>query len=499
MSLLGIDVGTTGCKAAVFAEDGRCLATAYREYPTVHPAEGFAEIDSAGLYENVQSAIQEAVAKTRSDPVTAVCASSMGEAVGPVTLDRRLLGPTILFADRRGKEYIDELQQQLSPEAFFEINANFLGPSYTMPKLRWLRDHQPALYRQADRFLLWGDLVLFMLGAEPTTSFSLASRTLLFDIRKEDWSDTLLDRCGIERAKLGRCVPSGIVIGQVDERAARATGLPRGAKIVAGGHDQCCNSLGSGISRAGAAVCGIGTYECITPTYDHIPESRRMLDYGLNVEHHVLPGLYVSFIYNQSGGLVRWFRDTFAGADKKLLAPGVDIYDALAAEMPEDPTRLLVLPHFEMTGPPLFTADSRGVIAGLRLNSSRGDILKAFMESVTFYFVESVEQLRQIGINTSEFVATGGGAKSDRWLQIKADIFGVPFVRPRVTEASMLGAAILGGTATGVFSSAEEGIRRFVHRDRVFEPDARRHAVYRERLEKYRQLYPVLKDLLATL
>ncbi len=499
MSLLGIDVGTTGCKAAAFAEDGRCLASSYREYPTLHPREGWAEIDSARVYASVCEVIREAAAGAARDPVTALSVSSMGEAAAPVTLDRRILGSAILSSDIRGAEYVDELRGRVAQDRFYGINPNILGVNYTMPKLRWLRDHDPDLYRRADRFLLWADLVAFMLGCDPVATYSLANRTLLFDIRRQDWSDELLGVAGIERHKLGACVPGGVVIGRVSAAAARETGLPAGAAIVSGGHDQCCNSLGAGISRAGSAVCGIGTFECITPTYGHIPEAGWMLARGLNVEHHVLPGLYVSFIYNQAGSLVRWFRDTFAGADRRLIEAGRDIYDALAAEMPAEPTRLLVLPHFEMTGPPLFTAESSGVIAGLKMNTGRGDILKAIMESVTFFFVDSVEGLREIGVDTSEFVATGGGAKSDRWLQIKADVFGVPFVRPQVTEASTLGAALLAGLGTGVFASPADGVARLVRRDRVFEPDAKRHALYRERMERYRRLYPLLKEFLAGL
>jgi len=174
-------------------------------------------------------------------------------------------------------------------------------------------------------------------------------------------------------------------------------------------------------------------------------------------------------------------------------------YDRLASEMPTDPTKLFVLPYFEQTGSPGFVADASGVIVGLKLNTTRGEILKAIMESVTFYFAENVAGLKEMGIDTSEFVATGGGARSDSWLQIKADIFGVPFVRPRVTECGILGAAILAGASTGVFGAVDEAIDVFVHGDRVFEPDAGRHAIYRDRLQAYGELFPLMRDYLSRL
>jgi xylulokinase len=499
MSLLGIDVGTTGCKAAAFSLDGALLAAAYREYPTGHPHEGWSELDSRLVMARVGETIAEVAGLCRADPVTAVCTSSMGEAMTPVSADRRILGPSILMTDARGGDLSAPLIERFGLRSFYDINPNIPGPQYSLPKLLWIRRHQPQLYEGAYKFLLWGDLVMFLLGADPATSFSHASRTLLFDIRREDWSDPLLAAAGIAREKLPRCAPSGTVAGTVSDTAAERLGLPKGVAIVVGGHDQCCNSLGAGIARAGLAVCGIGTFECITPTFDHIPDGGTMLASGLNVEHHVLPGLYVSFIYNQAGSLVRWFRDTFARADCQLIPRGQDIYDALACEMPAEPTRLLVLPHFEPTGAPQLISDSAGAIVGLKMDTTRGEILKALMESATFWFVETMDCLKRMQIDTSEFIATGGGARSDPWLQIKADIFGVPFVRPAITECGTLGAAILAGMATGTLAGAEDGISRFVRRQRVFEPDARRHKVYCDRLVAYQKLHAALKGIFAQL
>lgn len=497
MSLLGIDVGTSGCKTAAFSEDGVPLATAYREYAVQHPQPAWAELDSRRVWDCVRENIAEVAARVNHDPVRALCVSSMGEAMTPVTMDRRVLGGCILSSDTRGSEYIEDLKRSISQEEFYATNPNVLGVQYSLPKLLWLREHQPELYAQADKFLLWGDFVAFMLGCEPVTDYSLANRTLLFDIHKQDWSDRLLALAGIERAKLPSLLPSGAIAGTVSASVARDLHLPGNVTVVVGGHDQCCNSLGAGVYQAGKAVCGIGTFECITPTFNHIPPAAAMLANGLNTEHHALPNLYVSFIYNQGGCLVRWFRDTFAGADRQLLPPSVDIYDQLAGEMPVEPTSLFTLPYFEITGPPGFVDNASGVILGLKTSTRRGEILKSIMESVTFYFAEGMRSLRDLGIDSSEFVATGGGAKSDRWLQIKADILGVPFVRPNITEGSILGAAILAGMATGVFSSAEEGVAKFVKRDKVFEPNPHRHRLYQEKLEEYHELFPLLREFLA--
>ena len=495
MSLLGIDVGTTGCKAAAFREDGKQIARAYREYPTIYPREGWAELDSRLVWKSVREVIGEIAAETKSDPINALCVGSMGEAATPVSKGREILGRCILSSDTRGCEYIEALEEKIGQEAFYRINPNILGPNYTLPKLLWLKEHEPRLFQRADKFLLWSGLAAFMLGCEPCTSYSLANRTLLFDIHKKDWSDELLDAASLTRDKLPPCRAEGELAGTVGSRIAGDLGLPRGVKVVVGGHDQGFNALGAGIARAGRAVDGIGTFECITPVYGHIPECAPMLRNGLNVEHHVLPGLYVSFLYNQGGSLVRWFRDTFAKAEKHR----EDIYRRLGDEMPAEPTDLFVLPYFEMTGPPGFVTDASGVIVGLKTSTTRGEIFKAIQESVTFYLAEGVRALREMGIDTSEFVATGGGATSDAWLQIKADIFGVPFVRPAITECGQLGAAMLAGVATGAFANTGEAIDRFVRRQRLFEPDPHRHAIYHERLAKYGELYPLMRPYLASM
>ncbi|NOU35986.1 MAG: hypothetical protein HOO88_04375 [Kiritimatiellaceae bacterium] len=495
MSLLGIDLGTTGCKAGVFGLDGTCMAQAYREYNMLHPQPGWSELDSEQVWRQTRTVIAEVVAKSAADPVTALSISAFGEAFVPVSKSRKLLDNSILCVDNRGEEHVDRLVEHFGRENLYRINPNLLGPNYSLPKLLWLRENRPEVYRQADHFLLWSDLIAFMLGCEPVTNNSHANRTLLFDLDKNDWSDELLAWSGIPRGKLGRVVSGGTVIGTVSDCMAAELGLSKGVRVIAGGHDQCCNALGCGGITAGRAVYGMGSFDCITPVYAKPADPLCMFRENLNIEHHVLPDLYVSFLYNQSGLLVKWFRDTFASAD--IPPAGVNIYDYLDMELPEDPTRLLVLPHFDI--PPHHAGKTSGVIVGLKTDTARGEILKAIREGAVLYFMKSIDSLRRIGMDTTEFIASGGGATSNSGLQIKADILGIPFVRPRITEAGVLGAAMLAGLSTDVFKTAEEAVHLFVKRDRVFEPNARRHAMYLEKHALYEQLYPSLKPVLQTL
>jgi len=484
----------------VFSKAGHLIASAYEEYDIQRPEPGRAEVDSVQVWEQVKRTIRQAVSGAAGDPVKALAVSSLGEAVVPVTLDRQVLGPSILNFDVRGAEYLDRLRSILPDERLYRINGNTLGNHYGLTKLKWIQQHQPELYERASKFLLWGSFIPFMLGAEPVVDYSLANRTLLFDVDRCDWSDELLKLTELDRAKLPDTVPSGTVIGQVSSRMARELGLPANVAIVAGGHDQCLNAVGCGVIQPGRAMFGMGTFLCAVPVFTQRREPAAMMRLGLNTEHHAAPGRYVSFIYNQGGSIVKWFRDTFAALERReAQQSGRDIYADLIAEMPKGPSSILALPHWSTTGPPEFISDSSGVLVGLRFETMRGDILKGLIEGITFYLYECIESLPAAGIEIADYCAVGGGSKSDVWLQMTADILGRPFVRPTVSEAGSLGAAIIAGAGCGVFPSLESGVEAMVKLDRTYEPDDRMHGLYRSRFEKYRQLWPLMKDYVCGL
>ena len=472
MSLLGIDIGTTGCKAAAYSEDGRLLAAHYEGYQIQAPEQGWAQLDPVDVWDRVKLAIRSVVAKCAGDPIQALSVSSLGEAVVPVTNDREILGPSILNFDPRGSEFLKPLKEKINDEELYAINGNTLGNQYGLTKLMWIKHHQPDLYQQVDKFLLWSSFIAFMLGAEAVVDYSLANRTLLFDLEQGDWSEELLEMAGLDRAKLPDTAPSGTVIGKVDDYIAEELGLLRDVIIACGAHDQNASALGCGVIDSGSAVYGMGTFICITPVFDRRPDPGEMIPHGLNTEHHAVPGKYVSFIYNQGGSIVRWFRDTFAGqGDQGAALGGDEVYNLLFSEMPDEPGNVIVLPHFTLTGPPYFISDSSGVMVGLNLETSRGDILKGILEGITYSLKEVVESLVETGIEIGEYRPVGGGSKSESWIQTSADILGKPFNLPVVKEAGTLGAAIIAGVGSGVYASFEDGVEASVRVARTFEPD----------------------------
>lgn len=497
MSLLGIDVGTTGCKAAAFTPDGRQLALAYEEYDVTSPSPGQAELDPAEVWAKVVRVIRSVSTQVRADAVEAVAVSSLGEAVVPVGRDRSVLGPSILNFDSRGGQYIEGLKRAFDAEAFYRVNGNTIENWYSLPKLLWLRDHEPGLYERTWLFLHWGSYVPFMLGADPAIDYSLANRSLLFDIDGTRWSSMIASTVGFDVGKLPAPVPSGTVIGKVSREAGALTGLRPGTPIAAGAHDQCANAVGSGVVSERVAMCGLGTFLCVVPVYSRRPDARAMIEHGLNTEHHAAPGLYVSFLFNRAGSIVKWYRDTFARLDKDRAADtGADVYDVLMAEMPSEPSRLVVLPRFAPMGPPDYASDAAGVIAGMTLETTRGDILRAIIEGALFNAREMIDGIEAAGVAVDEYRAVGGGSKSAAWVRTCADVFGKPVVRPRVSEAGCLGAAIIAGVGCGVFPGFSEGVAAMVSIGDGFESDPGRHAAYEEKYRRYLGLWPLLKDYL---
>jgi xylulokinase len=501
MSLMGLDLGTTGCKAVVFDEEGRLLASAYREYPLQFPQPGWIELDSARVVRSAKEVVREAAAKSAKDPVRALAVAAQGEAVTPVAADGRYLHNAIVTFDARTAPLVPWWEKRITRRRLFDISGMPLHGMYTASKILWWKKNRPEVFDRARWFLCYEDLLFHALGLEPAIDRSLAARTMLLDVESGRWSDELLGVAGIGRERLARVFPSGTVVGVISGRTAQSWGLPEGTIAVTGGHDQPCGALGAGVVDDRVGTYATGTVECITPAFRKRVTDPRLLESNIACYPHVVPDLFVSLTFNFTGGsLLRWYRDTFAdGLHERARRERKDVYDLIVAECPKEPSSLFVLPHFTATGTPHFDTESRGVIAGLRLSTSRGEIVRALLEGVTYEMALNVAVLRECGARIDSFRATGGGAKSPFWMQLKADLLGKPVHAMRVPEAVCLGAAILAGTATGVYGSAREAGKEISKIERTYRPDAKRARIYHEKLARYRELYPTMKDWLHKL
>ena len=502
MSILGLDIGTTGCKAVVFDTDGSVLSLAAREYSILTPHPNWAEQDAEQVWQLAWDALREAVAKTPHDPPTAVALSVQGEAIIPVDADGRALRPAILGMDTRTGDENLWLADRFGAESLFRRTGMPLHTINTLPKLLWLKRHDPAVWKVAHQFLLYEDFFLRRLTGRATISHCLASRTQMYDLSAGDWADELLTPCGIERERLAPLAPdSGGIIGSLRSELARGLDIQKELLLASGGHDQACAALGSGVVHPGLAMVSTGTAEVVEVAMAS-PALNETLRHGnVSVYRHVVPGLYLAMTLNHSGGLLlRWFRDTFCSVEcEKAKSTGKDPYDLMLAKAPDKPTGIMVLPHFSGSGTPSLDTSSKGAIIGLTFGADRSAIAKAILEGLTFELRINLDLLREGGVAIDELHAVGGGARSDLWLQLKADICRVPLRVPQVVEAACLGAGLLAATATGLYATLESAVAQTVRFQKRVEPECGSSLAYDERYQLYQQLYPTLIPLLRKL
>ena len=497
MSLLGLDIGITGCKAVAFALDGATLAHAYREYSLYQPHPGWMELDAGEVWQAVCEVIGRVTAAAAHDPVTALSVATHGESVLPVDTAGRPLSRFITALDTRAAEQARWWQEQLGRERIFQITGLPLHPMYTVNKLMWLRQHQPEVYNAARRFLCMQDFVFHQLGLPPALDYSLAARTMAFDVGRLAWSEEIVELAQLDVGRLSRLLPSGSVVGEVPASAARLLGLRAGVVAVTGGHDQPAGALGCGAIAAGIAMDSTGTVECVGVAMSRLVLDNALLAGNLPVSPHTAAGMTIVFGYSTTGGaLLRWYRDTFGEAElAQAHASGRDVYDLILEQASPGPSPVLILPHFVGSGTPWMDAASKGAILGLDLSTTRGQIVKAMLDSVSYEIKLSLDAMEAAGIAVEELRAFGGGARSPLWLQVKADVYGKPVRAMDVAEAPCLGVAILAGAATGAFASVDEGLSRMVRATQTYHPDPAMVERYEERYALYQQVYPALAPL----
>ena len=498
MSLLGLDIGSTGCKATIIDYNGGKQNSAYREYTLENPEPGLEELNPGKVWQAVQEVIKESINRYQGEEIMAISISSFGEAAVPIDAKGNILHNSMMYIDKRGEEEIQHLKQRIDEREVFNITGVSLHPMYTLGKLMWLKKHKPAIYKKTWKLLLYADFILYKLGGNPVINYSLAARTMAFDIINKTWSDEILQAADIDKDKLPQPVPSGTKAGKIDEKLARNLGLPQNVLLVAGGHDQPCAALGAGIIKSGIAVDGMGTVECITTALDKPVISDQMAKANLVCSPHVKDDMYVTYAFNFTGGsLLKWYRDNFGYKEKQLAQKqGKDVYDILIDKAVDYPTDIYILPHFAGSGTPYMDTNARGAIIGLTLETEKSEIIKAVLEGITYEMMVNLECLDRAGIEIEELRAVGGGAKSDYWLQLKANMMGKKIVSLNISEAGTAGVAMLAGTAAGIYDSLEDAVDRLVKPKQEFYPDEKQYQKYQDKFEVYKKIYPHVKKIL---
>ncbi len=491
MSLMGIDIGTTGTKAIVFDENGSILATDYKEYDLLFPEPGWVEFDTEAQWKKVFDVLRNvnnnpAVLK---DPVTALAVSTFGEGITPIDEKGNVIFNTIYSTDARSTKELEYVLSKYTVAELFGITG--FPPGYICPlnKILWIKNNRPQIYKNTKKILLTDDLLAHKLGVEePRINYALASRTLFFDVRKKIWTKGILDDFDIDINLFSKPIASGNEIGFVSKKIAEDLGFKGQVSVVSGCHDQPCSALGAGAITGGIAADGMGTVECASICMEEAQTNDAMLEYNFCCQAHGVADKYVTLAYNlSSGSVVKWFRDTISDGQNQTIRD-------ISSRLDYKPSRIFALPYFSATGTPYQDPVAKGSLIGLDLGTTREDIFKALVEGLVFEICYNLELVKKSGIKLTELRATGGGAKSDYELKLKASLLDSPILRMDITEAGCLATMMLAGVGTGKFT-LNEALSKFVKVKDRFDPDSSIKQRYLEKYEKYKNIYGLVSKL----
>jgi xylulokinase len=347
LSYLGLDIGTGGCKAVVFDREGKELASSFREYPVTHPHPFWAELNPDEVIGRCFEVITEVNAKI-PDPVVSMCISSQGEAFTPVGRDGNVLGNAMVSSDARARDIAAAWSRNFGAEKIYKITGHTSHPLFTLYKILWIKENQPDIWKKAKYFLCFEDLFQFSVGTEPKISWSLAGRTMLFDVIRHRWSSEILEATGLKAEKLAIPAASGEIVGTISLSRGKKLGFKNPVKIVAGGHDQNCAAMGAGVIEPGMCMYATGTVECFCPVLAKPSFSAELQQNNLCCYDYTIKGKYTSVAYSLTGGnILRWMRDELGQMEISRAAKTKENpYTLLLDAMPQMPTDLLVLPYF---------------------------------------------------------------------------------------------------------------------------------------------------------
>jgi len=503
--LLGLDVGTTGCKSVIFNEKGDVVSSAYGEYTLYHRRPEWSELNPDEVWTTVMETIRASVKNGKVNPelIIALSTSVLGDAFIPVDKNGNPVYWSMTTFDARATEQTRWWEENFGADEMFRITGQpltFTMPIYPLPKIQWLQENEPEVYRKTAMFLCWEDYLNMKLCGKPVTDFSVASRTMMFDITKKEWSKKILDTANFDEALFPEIKPAGEAIGYINRETAKKTGLSPETLVVTGGHDQPCGALGAGIIKTGPVMDATGTVECIGVLLKELLLTPKIRLQGFAVHHYVIENEYFMFGFNPTSGVIlRWFRDNFALQEKEeAKRMNIDVYDLLtsmAAKSPIGAKELFLLPYFEGSGTPNFNRQIRGAFLGLTLAHDKKDVLRAILEGLSYELRNNVDAMETHGTKITELRTIGGGAKSEFWLQLKADVTGRKVVVPNITEAAATGAAILASVGAGVYRDTGEAVKAIYREKATFTPNPENNAVYEKYYGVYRQLYEPFSSL----
>lgn len=495
---LGIDVGTGGTRAVLIDNAGKVIGAATGEHIAfASPQTGWAEQDPTDWWKACQIAVQNAMRAANISSDRIACVGLTGQMHGAVLLDQdgAVIRPSIIWCDQRTEEQCRELTDRIGAARLIELTSNPALTNFTLPKLLWVREHEPANWKRIKSVLLPKDYIRFRLTGERAIDVAEASGTLMLEVAHRRWSQEVLEAAGIDAAWLPTLYESIEVSGRISTDGAKATGLQAGTPVVGGAGDQAAGAVGMGIVRPGAVSATIGTSGVVFAATDRPaldPKGR------IHTFCHAIPGRWHVMGVTQAAGLsLRWFRDNFGTVAKDNRDP----YDQLgdeAAKIPAGSDGVLWAPYLMGERTPHLDPHARGALIGLAANHGRGYVIRAIMEGVAFSLRDTFTIFNEMAVPVRNIRLGGGGARSPLWRQIQADVYAHSVEIVEADEGAAYGAALLAGVGASAWLSVDEACETAIRVAKRIEPNSHDQAVMQRQYQAYRRLYPALRSVLRS-
>ena len=493
--LLAHDLGTSGNKAVLYAEDGTLVYSVTKSYGLHVENANWCEQNADDWWGAVADATREITELYPAKDIAVV--SFSGQMMGALAVDKdgNPLRNSLIWADMRATAEEACLRSQISMWDHYRITGHRISGSYGGPKMMWIKNNEPEIYAKTAKFLNAKDYIILKLTGNFVTEYTDASSTNLWDQHASRWSDTVVGLSGLDASKLPDALPSTAVAGKVTAQAAAITGLLEGTPVVCGGGDGVCSAIGTGCIRPGIAHSCMGTSSWIALTAQKPLEDPSMKN---NTWPHIVPGYYLPFGTMQcGGGAFNWaVGELYAHEIAERVGGSKFAVPTMEAEAsPLGARNLLFLPYLIGERSPRWNPKAKGVFAGLTLEHKRGDMLRAVMEGVALNLGVILKSMLDCGCVVDDLVVVGGGAKNALWRRIFADVYGVKIVKPMNTdEATSMGAAVTGGVGVGLFDSFDV-MDRFNKTEDETLPDAANHAAYAEIMKLFDECYERMEPL----
>lgn len=501
--LIGIDVGTSGTKTALFSEDGNVVASHTAEYPLYQPQNGYAEQEPTDWWNATCEGLQKVIEKSGIDKNDVAGIGLSGQMHGLVMLDENgeVLRKSIIWCDQRTAKECEEITERCGLDTLMRITASPALTGFTASKILWVRNNEPEIYAKCRHILLPKDYIRYMMTGVFATDVSDASGMQLLDIAGRDWSDEILEKLDIPREWLGKVYESCEVSGTISDAGSAATGIPAGVPVVGGAGDNAAAAVGCGVVRDGRAFTTIGTSGVV---FAHTSDMPVDPNGRIHTFCSAVPGAWHVMGVTQAAGLsLKWYKDNFCTAEMdEAEQAGKNVYallDEKAAGISIGCDRLIYLPYLMGERTPHLDPNARGVFFGLSAMHTRSHLLRAVMEGVTYSLKDCLSIFGEQGVKVDSMMACGGGGSSKLWRQMLADVFGCTVKQCVSNEGGALGAAILAGVGAGIYPSVQEACDKIISVKSEQPADEANTAAYDVNYKIYKDLYKALKTCYADL